>query len=83
MYKKLTILFSGLAILISNIMCAVVEYNYCTLLWGGKYAGYSAPPQVAYLYAIPFIIVILICVGIAYFFWKKHTKQQADLQKDE
>ena len=45
--KKLSIVFWVLAVLLSDIMCAVVAYNYCDLLLGGKYAGYSAPASTA------------------------------------
>ena len=42
--KKLSTIFAVLAILLSDVMCAVVAYNYCALEWGGKYGitlGYS------------------------------------------
>jgi len=35
--KKLSTIFAVLAILLSDVMCAVVAYNYCALEWGGKY----------------------------------------------
>ena len=50
------------AALLSNVMCAVVAYNWCALEWGGRYAGYSAPPDTALLYAIPFLVGIAGCV---------------------
>ena len=34
--KKISYLFIVLAILLSDIMCAVVAYNYCALQWGGQ-----------------------------------------------
>ena len=43
--KKMGRLFIVLAILLSDIMCAVVAYNYCALQWGGRYAAYSAPAR--------------------------------------
>ena len=52
--KKMGRLFIVLAILLSDIMCAVVAYNYCALQWGGRYAGYSAPASTAFLYFIPY-----------------------------
>ena len=54
--KKLSIIFSVLAILLSDIMCAVVAYNYCALEWSGKYEGWSAPASTALFLAIPYII---------------------------
>ena len=69
--KKLYIIFGVLAVLLSNIMCAVVAYNYCDLLWGGQYAGYSAPASTAFVYAIPFVIGIIVCVVLAIVFRRK------------
>ncbi len=69
--KKLSIIFAVLAVILSDVMCAVVAFNYCDMLWGAKYAGYSAPADVAFLYAIPFIIAILPCVVLAVVLRKK------------
>ncbi len=69
--KKLSILFAALAILLSNIMCAVVAYSYCGMVWGMNYAAYSAPPSVAFLYAIPYLIGIAACAVLAIVFYRK------------
>ena len=69
--KILSNLFGLLAILLSNIMCAVVTYNYCDILWGTKYAGYSAPARTAFVLAVPYIIGIIVCVILAVVFHKK------------
>ena len=71
--KKLSIIFSTLAVLLSDIMCAVVAYNYCDLLWGGQYAGYSAPASTAFVYVIPYAIGIIVSVVLAIIFRKKST----------
>lgn len=57
--------FAVIVVLISDAMCAVVAYNYCTLQWGGEYAGYSAPASTAFLLGIPFLVAIVICGGLA------------------
>ena len=72
--KKLSISCLILAILSSNIMCARVAYEYCNMEWGIKYAGYSAPKEVAFLVAIPYIIGIIICICLYIFFKKKIKK---------
>ena len=69
--KKLSIFFKILAILLSTIMCAVVAWNYCDMLWGIRYAGYSAPADTAFLLAVPFAAAIAVCVALALFFRKK------------
>ena len=74
--KKLSVLFWILAALLSDGMCAVVAYNYCDLLWGGKYAGYSAPAGTAFIYAIPFAVCILACTVLAIVFGVKAAKQK-------
>ena len=60
--KKLRDIFMVLAILLSDVMCAVVAYNYGMLQWG---MGFSAPVWVALLYGIPFAIGIAVCVIVA------------------
>ena len=47
------------------------DYNYCDMMWGIKYAGYSAPVSTAFLVAIPFAIAIVVCVVIALYFKKR------------
>ena len=74
--KKVSNLFIVLAILLSDIMCAVVAYNYCALQWGGQYAGYSAPPSTAFLYFIPYGIGIVFCIILARFFYKKGRNKE-------
>lgn len=70
-YKYLSYIFMALAILLSNVMCAAVAYNYCSMQWGIRYEGYSAPANVAFLLVIPYAVGIVICVILACFFNKK------------
>ncbi len=69
--KTLSTIFTLLAILLSDIMCAVVAYNYCDLIWGSQYAGYSAPASSAFAMAIPYVIGIVVCIILAVVFKKK------------
>ena len=69
--KKLYFLFTALAIVLSNIMCAVVAYTYRDMLCGMKHAGYSAPAGIAFFYAIPFAVCIVVCTILAIRFYKK------------
>lgn len=52
--RKLSHLFSAVAILLSDVMCAVVAFGYRDMLCGIEHSCYSAPASVAFLYAIPF-----------------------------
>ena len=72
--KKLSTIFAVLAILLSDVMCAVVAYNYCALEWGGKYEAWSAPASTALLLAIPYAIGIIICVVLAIIFKRKYMQ---------
>ena len=69
--KKASLLLIGLAILLSDVMCAVVAFNYGKMLWGIENAGYSAPANIAFLWAIPFLVAIAICIGLAVIIQKK------------
>ena len=68
--KTLSNVFCILAVLLSDVMCAVVAYNYCDLLWGGEYAGYSAPASTAFFLGIPFAAGIAVCAILAVVFKK-------------
>lgn len=69
--KKLSYLFAALAIVLSDIMCFVVAYNYRDMLCGIEHAGYSAPANMAFLYAIPFAVGIIVCVVLIIIFRMK------------
>ncbi len=69
--KRISNIFIVLAIILSDVMCAVVGYNYATMQWGSKYEGYSAPANTAFFYAIPFVVGIIVCVVLAIRFRKK------------
>ncbi len=72
--RRLARLFAALAVLLSDVMCAAVAYNYCALEWGGRYAGYSAPASVAFLLCIPYGAGIALCAAAAWLFCKKAQK---------
>ena len=59
--KKLSNVFLLLAVLLSNVMCAVVAYGYCNM----QHVEYSAPAYVAFFYAIPYLIAISVCIAVA------------------
>ena len=69
--KKLSYLFIALAVLLSDAMCAVVAFSYRDMLCGIEHSCYSAPASVAFLYAIPFGVAIIVCIALAYIFRRK------------
>ena len=68
--KRISSIFGLLAILLTNVMVAVVAYNYGAMKVGVEYGGYSAPANSVFLYAIPFLIGILACIVVAVHFNK-------------
>ena len=60
--KKLSYALFGLAVLLSDVMCWMVGYCYSDMLWGIRYACYSAPAWTAWLTALPFLAGIAVCV---------------------
>lgn len=72
--KKTSRLFIILSLILSHAMCIVVASNYTSMLCGIEHQGFSAPASTAFLYAIPFIIGIIICTALAYVFYKKSKK---------
>ena len=63
--KKTSILFILIAVLLSDIMCFAVAYSYRGLLCGIEHQGFSAPASIAFLYAVPFLLGIVICIALA------------------
>ena len=49
----------------------VKDFIYRKIQWGAKYAGYSAPASVAFLYVIPYGVGIAVCVIVAMVLRKK------------
>ena len=69
--KKLSFLFIVITVLLSDIMCAVVAFNYRDMLCGIEHSCYSAPANIAFLSGIPFGIGMIICAAVAYTLHKK------------
>lgn len=66
--------FLALALLLSHAMCAVVAASYTDMLWGIRYACYSAPASTAFLVALPFLPGILICLALANAFHRRQSQ---------
>ncbi len=72
--EKISKCFALLAILLTNIMVAVVAFGYARMLCGIEHSCYSAPAEVAFLYAIPYGIAIAVCVFLAWHFHARAKK---------
>ncbi|WP_300758938.1 hypothetical protein [uncultured Brachyspira sp.] len=53
-----------IAYLFSYMMVTVVAFNYGYMFYAVKFDGASAPPSVSFIFAIPFILAILVCIII-------------------
>ena len=73
--KKLSIVFGLMAIILSNVMCAVVAFNYRDMLCGIQHSCYSAPAWMALLSAIPYALAIVVCVILAVVFKRRSASQ--------
>ena len=71
MKKFLSKLFSFLAILGFGFTCYSLGYAYSNMLCGIQHAGYSAPPEIAFLIAIPYAAVTLLFAILAFVCRKK------------
>lgn len=70
-FSLLSRLFLAISLLLSHAMCAAVASNYTGLVYCGRYGLCSAPPSAAFLLAVPFLLGILICLGLAYAFRRR------------
>lgn len=69
-YKYLFLVFTALAVLLSDVMCATVAYNYGIM----QLTTNSAPASVAFLLIIPYAFGIAICAILAWVFYRKRRK---------
>jgi len=71
-YRWLSRLCWLCVLVLSHLMCVVVAYNYASMLWCGRYGLCSAPADVAFLFAIPFGIGIVV---LALLGWRLGRKE--------
>lgn len=70
-YQKIGNVFIGLTLVLSHVMVGMVAYNYRSMVCCGEHGLCSAPPEVALLMGIPFLIGIIICMGLGLLFRRK------------
>lgn len=69
--RILSRIFTILALILSHIMCADVAFDYCNMLWEIEYKGASAPAEIGFLTAIPYMAGIIVCIVLAVVFHKR------------
>ena len=67
-------IFFFLSLLLSHLMVGVIAYNYAFMQCGIRHMGFSAPAWVAFLYSIPFLFLIILCLALSIWFRKKENK---------
>lgn len=73
--KRISIVFWTIAAVLSDVMCFVVAYNYRDILCGIEHKGFSAPADIAFLCAIPFLAAIAVCIVLAIVFYRKSREK--------
>ncbi len=73
--KRISIVFWTIAAVLSDVMCFVVAYNYRDILCGIEHKGFSAPADIAFLCAIPFLTAIAVCIVLAIVFYRKSKEK--------
>ena len=60
--EKVIKIIKIIAYIFSYMMVTVVAFNYGYMYYAVKFDGASAHPSVSFIFAVPFIIAILVCV---------------------
>lgn len=76
-YRRWSRVFTVLSLVLSHVMVGVVAYSYSDMVCGGLHKCYSAPPEVAFLGGIPYVIGISICAGLAWWFHRRDQSGRA------
>ncbi len=70
-FRILRNIFTALALILSHVMCADVAYSYASMLCAIEHKGFSASADTVFLFAVPYAILIIICVILALVLNKK------------
>ena len=52
-------------LILSNIMCSVISYNWASMEYSIRHLGYSAPAYVALYAGIPYFVALWCCIIFA------------------
>ena len=72
-YRILTNVFAAVTVVLLCAMCTVVSFSYGSYLCAVAHHATSFPAEVAFLYAIPFLIAIAV-TGTLYFVFRKKAQ---------
>lgn len=69
--EKIIKIIKLIIIIFSYMMVTVVAFNYGYMFYAVKFDGASASPNISFIFALPFIIAILVCFIIIKIIKKK------------
>lgn len=72
--KILYILFGVITVALLCAMCAAVAFQYAQMICAMNHGGASAPPEIAFFLAVPFLIGIAISAVLCVVFYKKEKR---------
>ncbi len=72
--RKLSKLFTVLALVFSHVLCIITAWYYRSAICGVMHYGDSAPPEVAFILAVPWLLPVIICTVLAIIFKKKSKR---------
>ena len=72
--KRTYIAFFALAILLLCVMCATVGFCYARAICAAEHHFTSAPPEVAFLTAIPFLLGVSVFAVLGTIFYRKSKR---------
>ena len=77
--KILAVVFGVITVLLLCAMCATVAFSYAEMICAMNHCGASAPPEIAFFLAIPFLVGIAISAVLWTVFHKKLQRKGLDL----
>ncbi len=64
-------MLNSISVVLSWAMFYVVGYNYSSMKYFTEFQGASAPAEVAFIYFIPFVAAIIVCLSLSFIIKKK------------
>ena len=83
MKNNLKLIFAGIELFLSHMMCIHVAYAVRDMQCGVQHMGYSAPVSAAFLYALPYLAGMLICAAVCWVIESKNNEKNSDPENEE